>query len=481
MQEILPPRITGTEMEWSITVPLRNCGQPESSMAMNSCEAGDHVQYYLDRHMGYMGKNHDFYLANGARLYMDVGEHLEYATPEDDSLMGTVANEIAGEQLLRRVFEKAAARPDSSLEEFSLNKRVIDDSGNVWGYHENYYSPGSAITISEAGLALLGVHLATRNIFFGAGVLRPDGHYRIAQKAGRLNCDSNSGTMHTTVPVVNLRKEPLTAESVNGQRVHVTSGDATMSPWATFMKLGTTSLVLRLMEAGQHMEWLRLKQSLKAVAAMVTHDTTLRTRLELENGKRLYAHEIQEALLSEARRLRGRRQLPEEEDMVLEEWQRAVDDAAEDPLLLADRADWAGKLVRLRRYRERHGLKWNDEELRRKDRQWDNIGPKGVGLIMRQTTWREWMPDQTLVDARMATPPGTTRAAVRGHFIDHFSGYSDASAGWDKVALNRHAYQLSDPSAAHHEQADRLMAILPRNSRVEASSAKALPPARRPA
>lgn len=471
MEETLPPRITGTEMEWSITALYMDRGKADDSYQMGSHQAWRCVMRYLKRHLAYVGKDYDYFLANGARLYVDVGEHVEYATPEDSTFMGTVANEIAGEQLMRNILEAGADRRNGPSKEFSLNKRVIDDKGTVWGYHESYASSTPLFAINEGALALLGVHLATRSIFTGAGVLRADGRYHVAQKAGRVTHDFSTGTTRNSIPVVNLRNEPLTAHHDLSKRIHVTSGDANMSPWATFMKLGTTSLVLRLIESGRDMEWLRLKNSLSTTAITVATDTSARNLLELSSGKRLYAHEVQEALLQETRLLQKQCQLPDEEEIVLTEWQKAVDDTARDPMLLADRADWVAKLQRLSRYRERHGLKWKDEQLRRKDRQWDNIGAKGAGLAMRQTVWRDWMPGQALIDARMATPPPDTRAAVRGRFIDHFSGYPDIYASWDELKFRELSYQLPDPYANSHEHIDKFIAVVPKKNNVAAGPA----------
>jgi proteasome accessory factor A len=444
------PRITGTEMEWSALVQMHKQAS-EQPLPSQTAEHffQEHLPPDLSRVRGYC--------SNGSRLYSDIGEHPEYATPEDASLMGTVANEIAGERILYHILN--SAKDKKELHNFVLNKRVVDEykSGRSWGYHENYLAPADALEISARDLALLGTHLATRNVLVGAGGLRRNGdgnsQYFLAQKATDVTTDFRDATT-SNKPVVNLRQEPH-ADSDIWRRVHVTSGDPNMSPWASFMKLGTTSLVLRLIENGDRLEKFRV-HSLASLAQHVASDLTLRQTVRLVNGTTIRPLEIQVALHDAARALAEDIDLPDEEKLVLVEWQRALDDAKSDPRLLQDRSDWVAKKIMLDGYADRHGLHDNDPGLFKKDRQWDNIGPLGIGIKLRKTRWADWMPSDALIADRMFTPPDNTRAAVRGKFIKHFEKSSGITVDWRWLRINNHSIDLSNPYSTTNTLVSRL-------------------------
>lgn len=442
------PRITGTEMEWSTLVQIH---EQSGEHPLSPQAAEEFFREYLPPTLERIGSGLSGYCSNGSRLYGDVGEHSEYATPEDASFMGTIANEIAGERILYHVLK--SAQDKKKLRNFVLNKRVVDEykNGRSWGYHENYLAPADALEISARGLALLGTHLATRNVLVGAGSLRRDNdgnsQYFLAQKATDVITDFRNATT-SNKPVVNLRQEPHANPDI-WRRVHVTSGDPNMSPWASFMKLGTTSLILRLIENGDKLEKLRV-QSLANLAQHVARDLSLRQTVKLVNGSTIRPLEIQVALHDAARALAEDIDLPDEEKLVLSEWQKALDDAKADPRLLHDRSDWVAKKIMLDGYADRHGLCDNDSELFKKDRQWDNIGPLGIGMKLRQTRWADWMPSETLIAERMLTPPDNTRATVRGKFIKHFAKSSGISVGWSTIRVNDHNIDLSDPYRTEH-------------------------------
>ena len=453
------PRITGTEMEWSTLVQMH---ESSGEGPLDSNTAGQFFRKYISP--GLFTIHTSTFYSNGARLYYDIGEHIEYATPEDASFMGTVANEIAGERLLHKILDRA--REAGSIHDFSLNKRVVDEylPGIAWGYHENYLSPAHSLDINEQALALLGIHLATRNIFVGAGSLRRTkngSRYFLAQKALNLNTDFYDGTTRTK-PVVNLRNQPL-ANSDHWRRVHVTCGDPNMSPWATFTKLGTTSLVLRLIENGENLEHLRVK-SLTALARHVAGDLTLSKTVELKNGKKLRPLDIQIQILEAAEKLAKRIDLPEEEKTVIEEWKQACDDASTDPMRLKDRSDWVAKQNLLEAYKDKHGLSIDDPLLFSKDRQWDNISDVGFGRKLRKKRWADWMPPEALIAERILTPPTNTRATIRGQLIGHYAKrknrdkYSDnAHVDWHKIKIGLKIFDMPNPYMTQHPQAKQLL------------------------
>jgi proteasome accessory factor A len=446
-------RIHGTEMEWPISIPSNN---EQGAVQLNSSAILPLVQEYL-ADVPHVGTRSRAFLGNAALLYCDVGEHWEYATPEDDSFLGTVANEIASERIMRRVLSQVVGEGEHAyhLSKYNLNRRVIGDSGSTWGYHESYNVPANLVSINEYSLALLGVHLATRGIFTGAGFLHPNGKFFLAQKATDITESFRDATTRNK-PVVNLRNEPL-ADTSRWRRVHVTSGDPNMSPWATRMKLGTTSLVLRLIEHGMKPEGLQFTQALHSIMQGVAQDLAIRRQYKLKSGDLTTAAEVQHQLMTLSKRLAKEVTLPEEELWVLEEWEKACADIMQDPRLLADRADWVPKRAMLERYRERHGLAWTSNKLREKDRKWDNIGPHGIGMKMREGRWSKWMPPEELISERESRPAETTRAHLRGKFVAAFSGHPDAKTDWEYVAFKDKTYMVRDPTATHDERVETLI------------------------
>lgn len=458
-------RITGTEMEWSLSTPGALPSSEERDARDNGY--GSIFKHYVPT-LSHVGKdnNNNYYLGNGARFYMDVGNHPEYATPEDAYFLGTAANEIAGERIMVNSTKKAN-RPNNeyllSLPEYGLHKRLIDDNGITWGNHENYCAsadlrpPTSDKERTQKILGLLGVHMATRSIFFGAGVLLANGQYLLSQKSLTTHKDFEHGTTGTSKPLVNLRDEPH-AESNKFYRVHVVSGDANMSPWAVRMKLGTTSLVLRLMEAGIEVPELQPSKPLNLITRQVASDLSTQNHYPMEHGKSLTALEIQQRLVREVGRLAARVSLPEEELWTLEEWQRACYDLQYGPHGLADRADWAAKFALLRGVHDRRGLSWESPELRGIDRHWDRIDIRGAGIAFRESTFSEWMPPEELIVERMSQPPVYTRARLRGKFVQAFSGNANASVDWMTLKMAPQTFSIKDPYASYDSQVDDFIA-----------------------
>lgn len=454
-------RITGTEMEWSLSTPGALVCNDENERRNNGYNTIFHKYVPTLAHVG----QQSYFLGNGARFYMDVGNHPEYATPEDSYFLGTAANEMAGERIMLASTRKEN-RPDDehllSLPEYGLHKRLIDDNRNTWGNHENYCAsaevrpPSGDKVLAQKKLALLGIHMATRNIFFGAGVLLPNGQYMLSQKSLAIHKDFDIGTTGASKPLVNLRDEPH-AETSKFFRVHVISGDANMSPWAMRMKLGTTSLVLRLIEAGIEIPSLQPAKPLDLMARHVSNDISLENHYPMESGRALSAVEIQQRLVHEVGRLATRVSLPEEELWTLEEWQRACYDIQHNPDGLTDRADWAAKFALLCGIRDRRGLSWSSPELRGLDRHWDRLDIRGAGIAFRESTFSEWMPPEELIVDRMTQPPTYTRARLRGKFIQAFSGNSNASVDWMTIKLHPQHFLLKDPYTSSDSPLDGLI------------------------
>ncbi len=375
-------------------------------------------------------------LRNGGRYYVDVGDHLEYATPEDATFMGTVTNEIAGEH---NVYSSlAAAKKAGNFHDFKLNKRVVDDETNTWGYHVSFCCSAEKMQINKKHLGVIGLHLATQNVYAGAGAVhrKKNGTVRftLAQKVLNLNVDYADSSHRHSQPLVSTRDEPLAHES-DWIRVHLTSMDANMSPWASWMRLGTTSLVLRLVEAGYYGEDLMPQMPMSRLAQQVAADLTLQRMVTLTDGRTIRPLDMQTELFSRAQKLSKEINLPKEEQEALGEWEDALTDLKTDPLLLIDRADWVAKKAALERYIGKHELNWAAPEVAAKDRQWDDIGPNGIGQRMRKTIWREWMPTYTDIEHARFHAPEHTRAKLRGQAVREIArtGLREASVTWENI------------------------------------------------
>ncbi len=438
-------RITGSEMEWSAYVRKKN---EKYFRPIWWTEATTVFQQYKPETIKTIGRM----ATNGGCMYVDVGDHPEYATPEDDSIMGTVANEIAGERVVFDSFVNA--KKDGLFEDFKLNKRVIDDEDHTWGYHVNFCSPAAKMQIDTKTLYALGVHLATMSVYAGAGTARVnrDGRveHKVAQKSLTANVDAAVGSYESISlhddyriipnPVISLRDQPLAGQE--WKRVHATILDPTQSPWASMMRFGTISLVLGLIENGYRGEGLRLNAPLKTIARQTAHDDKLASVYTLSDGTTITALGIQESLLQRAQKIAAKRGVSPEEQKVLNEWQSAVDDLRTDPELMFDRADWVARRRVLRHDLDNNPVRKSElpKKVSQIDRQFDNIntnreyGELGIGQLLRGKAWKAHMPEAELIDFRYHNPPQTTRAKTRSEFIDHFHDDSNATADWEVIA-----------------------------------------------
>jgi hypothetical protein len=389
----------------------------------------------------HLGKTASSFLANGAELYKDLNSIWEYATPEDDSYLGTTANEIAGEEL---VYEALwAAQEEGIIGHFSTCNRVMDDNGTTLGYHESYNTDRS-VTIDKSDLALLGLHLATRQIFFGLGYVDINGNFWMSQKVSGLTTDYDKQATNSSKPVVNLRDQPLDGSN-NSRRIHVTSGDPNRSPWATRVKLGSTSLVIGLLELGEQLRSVRFKEELHTVAHKIGTDIKGRNNYRLQVGGTITAAEAQKAIIKLIRTQyeAGNMVLSEEDGWTLDEWEKAAADMIQSPALLQRRVDWMTKYYRLQNLHEKTDISWDSEEMRKQDRFYDYIGPNNVIRYLREKVWKEYMPPRELIDQRKISAPENTRARLRGAFVVACSGDDNARAEWSHLIYSEKPMRIN--------------------------------------
>jgi proteasome accessory factor A len=456
----LAPRITGTEMEWGLVLSER--GNIYNNPALRYLDIlDDHLPPELAKVKS--GPGNGYYTANGSRIYVDVGDHIEYATPEDTSFWGTVANEIASETILTTMLDGYTASSKSQPDSYELHKRVAGDDkdGNAetWGYHENYFMPDAEDLPDPSKLALVGIHLATRQVFTGAGMCSQDGTFFISQKMPAITQGYNRGTTNNNKPLVNLRNEAHRGEQKIGMRLHVTSGDPNMSPYITFLKLGTTSIVTRLVEHNADTRYPLSGNTAVEAAVRFAGDTALTKVVTLDDGSRIRALDAQEYLIELARKnFDGRRDvvLPPEEQVALAWWQNIIDDLRRDPMSVTE-VEWVTKKRMLERQREKRKL--NNDEARLLDRRWDVIDDNGVGIALRKSRWAQWY-DEALVESRTWNAPSTTRAHTRAHFTrlahEHARGSESISASWDTLSRGARVKKIGNPYYNSLDKAEEL-------------------------
>src|SRR5512133_3542547 len=334
-------RIFGLENEYGVTCTFR--GQRRLSP--------DEVARYLFRRVVSWGRSSNVFLRNGARLYLDVGSHPEYATPECDNLIDLVTHDKAGERILEGLLVDAdrRLREEGIAGDIYLFKNNTDSAGNSYGCHENYLvgRHGEFGRLAD----ILIPFLVTRQVICGAGkVLQtPRGAvYCVSQRAEHIWESVSSATTRSR-PIINTRDEPH-ADAERFRRLHVIVGDSNMSETTTLLKVGSAELVLRLIEAGVPMRDFTLENPIRAIRDM-SRDRTGQVKVALSNGRRISALELQTEYYEKVSEFVRRESLGTRVvDRVLDLWERTLRAVAEDKLALIDtEIDWAVKLKLLDR------------------------------------------------------------------------------------------------------------------------------------
>ncbi len=375
----------------------------------------------------------DLVLSNGARFYNDHA-HPEYSTPECTTLRQLVAHDRAGE----RVLAECARRRNLTLPEgqqVRLFKNNTDFIGHSYGCHDNYLMrrnvPWDAIVAGTLPF------LVTRQIFAGAGKLGIEaesaagqpGVFQISQRADFFSVLVSIDTMNKR-PLVNTRDEPH-ADANRYRRFHVIVGDSNMSEWATAVKIGTTALVLELIERGQAPQ-IELAQPVGATKS-ISRDQDYDWIIELMDGRKISAIDVQRLYLRAAQQL-DRASEPETA-WLLREWENVLHDLERDVALTRDRVDWVAKRFFLSALQEEEQLSWSDPWLQSIDLEYHNIDPE-EGLahaLQRQGSLRGIVTEEE-IKAAISNPPETTRAFFRGRAVAKFSDAIERIQ-WDEVVF----------------------------------------------
>jgi len=449
-------RIFGIENEYGVTCTLR--GQRRLSP--------DEVARYLFRRVVSWGRSSNVFLENGARLYLDVGSHPEYATPECDSVYDVVVHDKAGERILESLVQSAEARlrEEGIRGEVYLFKNNTDSAGNSYGCHENYLveRDGDFAKFTDVLIPFL----VSRQVYAGAGKVLQTARgamYCIAQRAEHIWEGVSSATTRSR-PIINTRDEPH-ADAERFRRLHVIVGDSNMSEYTTFLKVGTMSLVLRMLEE-ESSPWrdLTLENPIRAIRE-ISHDITCRRRVRLANGRELSAVEIQAEYLNRALRFAKRHTLNPLETRALEMWEHVMIHLEADPLKLTREVDWVIKHQLIEAYRDKHSLPLTHPRVALLDLTYHDVTRSRslYYLLERRGQVDRVVTDEEITRA-MDEPPDTTRAKLRGAFIKRAKERKrDYTVDWVHLKLNDQAQRTvlcKDPFKSEDDRVDRLIASL---------------------
>ena len=373
-------------------------------------------------------------LTNGARLYVDHA-HPEYSSPEVMTPRAAVLFDRAGELIGQRAAELASAVPGA--QQLRLYKNNTDNKGASYGTHENYLM--SRLTPFERIVGGLIPFFVTRQAIVGSGRvgIGQDGKtsgFQLSQRADFFEVEVG---LETTLkrPIINTRDEPH-ADPQRHRRLHVIVGDANLAEISTLLKMGTTSLVLSMIEADVKLSDLAILNPVAEIH-VVSHDPSLRHKIEMSDGRRLTALEVQRVFADRAAAFVDSSGTSDEAtEEILSLWFSVLDRLAVDPMQCAHELDWVAKLQLLQAYRRRDGLEWSDPRLALVDLQYSDLTVgKGLartlessGRLTRLTTDRE-------VEAAVFEAPTDTRAWFRGECIRRYPE-SVAAASWDSVVFD---------------------------------------------
>ncbi len=409
-------------------------------------------------------------LSNGARYYMDIGTHPEYSTPEAATFREVVAHDLAGERIVFQSFEKM--REEGLLEEFRLNKRVVDMQELYWGRHENYLVSRGLDPDTQI-IPQMALHLATRSIWAGAGMVRKGGEFTMAQKMNAIYT-LNEHAAHTrgNRPLVDIGRDEALADSLKWRRLHVASVDANMFPWNTWMALGTTSLVLRMVEQGDELSDLQLSAPVQA-ARSVIYDLSFQKRLSQKTSAvAMTALDIQEALAERAGKLAQAGVLPPEEVEVAEEWIKLCQDLRMNPEECITRVEWMAKGRFLGGIALRKNISMKHPHIRKFDVLWDDLDEeRGYAQKLRAKNGLPSVVSEEEISTAMTEPP-QGRARLRGRLIKEAArqcrlyGHAvEERISWDQFHITRRRdgvtkifrVVMDDPYQDESTEVDRIL------------------------
>ncbi len=447
-------RIFGIENEYGVTCTFD--GQRRLTP--------DEVARYLFRKVVSWGRSSNVFLGNGSRLYLDVGSHPEYATPECDDLREIVIHDKAGERIVEGLVEDAQIRlrEEGIAGEIYVFKNNTDSAGNSYGCHENYLvgRAGEFQKISDVLIPFL----VSRQITCGAGKVvtsSAGAKYCVSQRADHIWEGVSSATTRSR-PIINTRDEPH-ADAEKYRRLHVIVGDSNMSETTTLLKVGSADLVLRMIEAGVVMRDMALENPIRAIRD-ISHDLTGHKTVRLANGRELSALQIQGEYYERATAFVEREGLSAPiQKQVLDLWGRTLQAVGSGNLAdVETEIDWVMKYRLISRYVEKHDLSLSHPRVLQLDLAYHDINRRRglFYLLQRRGMAARVCTDIETFHAKVR-PPQTTRAKLRGDFIRAAQEHRrDFTVDWVHLKLNDQAQRTvlcKDPFAADDVRVARLI------------------------
>ena len=459
----LARRIIGVETEYGITCAPTTDGPPPMD--------ADHAARELFEPVVQRSRSSNVFTRGGARLYLDVGSHPEFATAECDRLEDVLAQDRAGELVMADLVEQANAHLVASgvPGRIHLLKNNRDAEDNGFGCHENYLVRRRGDFWNDA--RTLVPHLVTRQILVGAGHITAGGDarpaadglrgYVFSQRADQM-WDAVSSATTRARPLINTRDEPH-ADAERYRRMHVIGGDSNIAQGSTLLKVAAMDLLLDYLEHGGDLGDLALADPMRAIRD-TCHDMTGGVLLERSDGRTITPLEMQAEHLGRLRdHVAQGIEVTALHEAALELWERGLQALRlQQPEIVDTELDWAVKQRLLTRYCQRHDTDLTDPRVNRLALAYHDVSP-GEGLRQRleDAGLLHRFVDEATCRRAVDTPPATTRARLRGAVVGRAEDLRrDVSVDWVRVRLDDGVCSpvtLNDPFCAVDERIDALL------------------------
>jgi proteasome accessory factor A len=428
----------------------------------------DDIARALFRNIIDWGRSSNLFLPNGARFYLDVGAHPEYATPECLSAYDATVYDRAGERLLESLIADTTAQftADGIHGTLKIFKNNTDFAGNSYGAHENYLIERTEPFRGFVDDLL--PFLVSRLIFAGAGKIThtADGPiFSLTQRAEHI-WESVSSASTRSRPMINSRDEPH-ADAEKYRRLHVILGDSNMSEFATWLKMATCDLVLRTLEEGGVKNDFVLAEPAQAMRT-ISFTPFQSATVELVDGTHMTPLELQWAYFQRVEtHLYERDQYGPDETRTMGAWRFVLETLETDFLQLATHLDWVAKHQLVTAYQERHGLTLDDPRLLLIDLNYHDISQTtGLYYLLRRKGQAIHLLDDADIDRAKDHAPHT-RAQLRGRFVAAATQVdADYTVDWINLKINTEPPRTVvclDPFATEDVRVDRLIRELTAN------------------
>jgi proteasome accessory factor PafA2 len=449
------PKVMGTEIEYGITVRGDPDFDPISSCvllvnAYREDHAGEILwdydqenpladargfqvdgEKYTPNQQENIARNKT--LVNGARFYVDHA-HPEYSCPEVTNPRDLVIHEKAGERIIEMARREAnALLPDGT--QMLIYKNNSDRKGNSYGAHENYLMDRR--TSFKQIVENLMPFFATRQVYAGAGKVGSENRgqpcdYQLSQRADFFETEVALDTM-VKRPIINTRDEPHAVRE-KYRRLHVICGDSNLSEYTIYLRTGATSLVLSMIEDGAIKKDLSLRDPVRSIRE-TSHDPTCTKELQLDDGKRLTAVQIQAEYLQMAFDYVATRGADPMTKDVLTKWEHVIDCLGRDPMELDQQIDWVMKKSLIEQFMDRKSIGWDSPQVHMLDLQYHDLRPeKGLYYILEKQGRTERIVTDDEITAAILEPPDDTRAYFRGECLKRY-GPAVFGVNWDSISF----------------------------------------------